>query len=76
MSRNEVRIYRSRRPVRTALLILAAAAAVVVILAFAVFFGFRRYIVYTSDGVRLEIPWLEEPSPGEDEPPLDYGSQQ
>ncbi len=25
----------------------------------ALFFGLRRYIVYTPDGLRLEIPWLE-----------------
>ena len=32
-------------------------------LALAIFFGFRRYIVYTPEGIRLEIPWLTEDVP-------------
>ncbi|MDR0906876.1 MAG: hypothetical protein LBN00_12040 [Oscillospiraceae bacterium] len=32
----------------------------VVLLAISLFFGLRRYIVYTPDGLKLEIPWLEE----------------
>ena len=60
MRRSEVRIYRSRRPLKTALTVFFVLAAILLILAVAVFFGFRRYIVYTSEGVKLEIPWLQE----------------
>ncbi len=62
MRRSEVRIYRSRRPLKTALTVFFVLAAILLILAVAVFFGFRRYIVYTSEGVKLEIPWLQETS--------------
>ncbi len=57
-----VRIYRSRKPVKTAFTVLFALLAVLIILAVAVFFGFKRYIVYTSEGVKLEVPWLSEPA--------------
>ena len=55
MAPREVKIYRSRRPLKTALTVLF-------VLAVSVFFGFRRYIVYTSDGVKLDVPWLREPT--------------
>lgn len=61
-----VRIYRSRKPLKTALTVFFSLLAVLLILAVSVFFGFKRYIVYTSDGVKLEVPWLQEPEdPGE-----------
>ena len=56
-----VRIYRSRRPLKTALIVFFSLLAALILIALAVFFGFRRYIVYTSDGVKLEVPWLQEP---------------
>lgn len=56
-----VRIYRSRKPLKTALIVFFSLLAVFIILAVSVFFGFRKYIVYTSDGVKLEVPWLQEP---------------
>lgn len=57
-----VRIYRSRKPVKTALTVFFSLLAVLILLAVAVFFGFKRYIVYTSEGVKLEVPWLTEPA--------------
>ncbi len=60
MASRDNRIYRSRRPWQTIVMVLLAILAVVLILAVAVFFYFKRYIVYTSDGLRLEVPWLEE----------------
>lgn len=56
-----VRIYRSRRPVKAILTALLTLIVVLAILAVSIFFGFKRYIVYTSDGVKLEVPWLREP---------------
>ncbi len=61
MAREEVRIYRSHRPLKTALAVIFSVLAVLIVLAAGIFFGFRRYIVYTPDGVELEVPWLEEP---------------
>ena len=60
MASNENRTYRSRRPVRTALIVFFVLLAVLIVIAFGIFFGFKRYIVYTDDGVRLDIPWLQE----------------
>ena len=56
-----VRIYRSRRPLKVILTALLTVLVVLAILAVSIFFGFKRYIVYTSDGVKLEVPWLQEP---------------
>ena len=66
MDRREPRIYRSHRPIKTALTVFFVLLAAVVTLIFAVFFGFKKYIVYTSDGVKLVVPWLMDP---EDIPP-------
>ena len=54
-------VYRNFKPVRTLLIVAAAVLAVLLILAAWVFFGFQKYIVYTPDGLRLEVPWLAEP---------------
>ncbi len=59
-SHESVRIYRARRPWRTVATVLLTLLAVAATLAILVFFYFKRYIVYTSDSVRLEIPWLQE----------------
>lgn len=59
----EHRVYRVRKPFRTLMIILAVLLIAAVILAVAIFLGFRNYIVYTDDGVRLEIPWLTEEEP-------------
>ncbi len=64
-----VRIYRSRKPVKTAFTVLFALLAVLIVLAVAIFFGFKRYIVYTSEGVKLEVPWLSEPAQTESPAP-------
>lgn len=54
------RIYRTGVRWKTALLVLLIVAALIVTVALSLFFGFRKYIVYTSDGVRLEVPWLSD----------------
>lgn len=54
------RIYRTGVRWKTALLVLLIVAALIVTVALSLFFGFRKYIVYTSDGVRLEVPWLTD----------------
>lgn len=54
------RIYRTGVRWKTALLVLLIVAALIVTIALGLFFGFRKYIVYTSDGVRLEVPWLTD----------------
>ncbi len=61
MARDEVRIYRSRKPLKTALAVIFSVLAALVVIAAGIFFGFKKYIVYTSEGVKLEVPWLEEP---------------
>ena len=54
------RIYKKNNTVKTVLTTLLVTVLVLIFLALTVFFGFRRYLVYTDDGVRLEIPWLQE----------------
>lgn len=48
--------YRGRNRVRTFLLILIAALCLVLVLAVVGFFLLEPYIIYTSDGIRLEFP--------------------
>lgn len=59
MASKENRTYRSRRPVKTAVTVILVLLAALLVIAVAIFFGFRRYIVYTDEGVHLEVPWLE-----------------
>ena len=60
MAQHDVRIYRSRKPLKTALVVFFSLLLALIVLAVAVFVGFQKYIVYTSDGVKLEVPWLQE----------------
>ena len=57
---NNQRIYRKHNPIKILLRLIAVLLVLVLILSIAVFFGFRRYIVYTEDGLYLDIPWLRE----------------
>ena len=43
--------------------LLVGLVIAVVVLTIALFFGLRRYIVYTPEGLKLEVPWLEEIAP-------------
>lgn len=54
------RIYRRKRPLRTFFTVVIVTLVLALVLSATVFFGFRRYIVYTDNGVRLEVPWLTE----------------
>jgi len=55
--------YKNRRAARVVTRLLIALIITVVVFAIALFFGLRRYIVYTQEGLKLEIPWLEETPP-------------
>ena len=63
MSSGRKRIYRSTTPLRIAMTVLAVLLALAVLLFTILFFSFRKYIVYTADGLHLEVPWLEETLP-------------
>lgn len=65
MSSRDNRIYRGRRPAKIIITTILILLVVLIFLAVTIFFGFRKYIVYTNDGIRLEVPWLEEDSPSE-----------
>ena len=60
MARQKERIYKRRRPLRTLLRVLGVALLTFVVLAVTIFFVAQRYIVYTPDGVRLDIPILRD----------------
>ncbi len=64
-------VYRSRRPVKTALLLVAAALVVTLIICVSIFNGFKKYIVITDEGLKMEVPWLqtaeESPESGADD---------
>lgn len=69
MAWREGRIYRhSRLPgiiARTVLIILA----VFIILTVTLYFHFQKYIVYTDDGIVVDVPWLRESEEDISQPP-------
>ena len=54
------KIYRRRRPLRALLRVLGILALLAVVLFVVVFFWFQNFIVHTSEGIRLDIPFLRE----------------
>lgn len=60
MSHKSKKIYHRRNPVKVILVVLGNLILTALILFMLVFFGFKKYAVYTDEGVTLEIPWLEE----------------
>ena len=57
---NSGKIYKYRKPVSIVISVILAVLLFLVITAVILYFSFQKYIVYTDDGVRLEVPWLEE----------------
>ena len=62
MSSNGNRTYHGHRhhAVKTAVVIILVVLLLLAAIAISIFFGFKKYIVYTSDGIRLDVPWLNE----------------
>lgn len=60
MARYIPNTYKNRRVARILVRVVVGVVVAFVILAVSLFFGLRRYIVYTPEGLRLEIPWLRE----------------
>ena len=60
MSRNSRKIYQRRNPLKIVLIVLGCLLLTAILLFLLVFFGFKKYAVYTDDGVTIEVPWLEE----------------
>lgn len=58
MPRHKVKIYRKRRPVRTFLRLLGVFIAAAAILLIASFFWLQNFIVHTTDGIRVDAPFL------------------
>lgn len=52
------KIYRERAPIKFALKLIGIILLVLIILAVVIFFSFRKYAVYDSDGVHLDVPFL------------------
>ena len=53
--------YRGRSPLSTALRTTAVLLAVVLVLSVAALFFLEPYWVYSADGGRLHLPWVQEP---------------
>lgn len=60
--------YRGRRTLTDVLRLIAIVLAVLVGLVLAGLFFGQEYIVYTDDGVRLELPFLQQRPPSQSEP--------
>lgn len=69
LSGENKKIYKKRRPLKIALKVLGILLAALVLLSVIVFFGFQKYIVYTPEGVRLEIPFLQKYGPQQTQTP-------
>lgn len=57
MSQKPEQTYRGRNPLKTIFKTLLLIILILVISAVALFFYFQRYIVYTDDGIRLDLPF-------------------
>ena len=66
MSSGRKRIYRNRTPLRIAMTVLIIVLVLLLLISAIIFFSFQKYIVYTADGLRLEVPWLEDTMVEED----------
>lgn len=60
MARYVPNTYKNHRAARAVAKLMTGLVIVVVVIAIALFFGLRRYIVYTPEGLKLDIPWLED----------------
>lgn len=74
MGGEKKKIYKKRKPLKIALKVLGILIAVLVLLSVVVFFGFQKYIVYTPEGIRLEIPFLQKYGPEQAQTPQVSGS--
>ncbi len=54
------RVYRKRRPLRVIVITLACLVLAAVIVYVALFFGLKKHIVYTDDGLYLDLHWISE----------------
>lgn len=57
MSQKPEQTYRGRNPLKTMLKVFFIIILTIVILAVVLFFYFQRYIVYTENGIRLDLPF-------------------
>ncbi len=57
---NNGKIYKYRNPGSIIISVILSVLIFLIIVAVIIFFAFQKYIVYTEDGVRLEVPWLQE----------------
>lgn len=58
MARQKVKIYRKRRPLRTFLRLFGILVAAAAILLVGSFFWLQNFIVYTTEGIRIDAPFL------------------
>lgn len=68
MARSNRDVYRGRRTATDVLRLIAIVLTVLVVLAVAGAFYLQKYLVYTDDGVRLELPPFLQTLRGEKEP--------
>ena len=54
------RFYRGRGAGKTIAAVVIIVLVLCMIIYAALFFGLRKYAVYTPDGLRMEVPWLQE----------------
>lgn len=60
MSRKAPKIYRRRNPVKIILIVFGSLLLTAILLFLMLFYGFKKYVVYSDEGAKLEVPWLEE----------------
>lgn len=53
------RTYKTNMRLKMALLAIAAVVVLCIIIMVFLFFYFQKYIVYTADGLYLDVPWLK-----------------
>ena len=59
---NSNRIYKKNVKLKGIISAVCAVILVCIMIMVGIFFWFQKYIVYTADGLYLDVPWLEETS--------------
>ena len=60
MKSDRPRVYRRRRPWKALVIVLVCLVLAALITYVALFFSLKKHIVYTDDGLILDIPWIAE----------------
>ena len=63
------KVYKTNVRLKTVLISVLAVLLVCIMVMVGIFISFQKYIVYTSNGLYLDVPWLSEEAPADNQEP-------